>query len=179
MKTKEFAAAIGVAPTFLSSIIAGRYKLPTQRAETICKVFDINIDWLLLGKGKMSVWDIYNDTSALISPGGLDTIYRLSKGDKKRLYSLSFERLPENIRKRFTDGLSAYQAFWKSFSENKTVKRYLSERLGVQARFASEKYDLSEHVHEYYNELDAAGREDMLTHFVNVANNPHEAIRGW
>ncbi len=54
MTQQDFAGFIGISPGALSSIFSGRTKATLNTVEAICgKYPEINLDWLMFGKGKM------------------------------------------------------------------------------------------------------------------------------
>lgn len=165
MKNKEFARTVGIAPTFLSCIITGRYKLPRQRAEDICEVFDINIDWLLFGKGKMSVWDFYNKEGVFITVGGPYTMHKLTKNDKKRLCSLPYKNLPRNMKREIQKGLGSYTILLYLASTNKPFFEFFSEKTKtncrLEHRFAGD-YLFNYELPSFYDSLNEDNREELL-----------------
>jgi SOS-response transcriptional repressor LexA len=50
---QEFAERLGITRSKVSDIEAGNQKITTELAEKISKVFNVNFEWLLTGKGQM------------------------------------------------------------------------------------------------------------------------------
>ena len=58
---KEFASKLGITQNAYTNYINGKRNIPTDLALKIKQMFDIDLDWLLTGKGNMYLSDNYED----------------------------------------------------------------------------------------------------------------------
>ena len=61
LSQKDFAARIGIVPSYLSEIEAGKFKPGFRFFKKIASVFCVNADWLIVGRGDM----FYSDPADL------------------------------------------------------------------------------------------------------------------
>jgi len=104
---KEFATEIGITQNAYTNYITGKRNIPTDLALKIKQMYDINLNWLLTGKGSMhlqepSTTQNVNGNGAIISGTNQGT---LITGD----INISIQKHKKEVTQKEDDLLEAYR----------------------------------------------------------------------
>ena len=135
---EKFSAPLGVGKAAISKIELGQVNLTDQMATTICKVYDVSLEWLKNGSGEMfAARPIGDDLKARID-------YFLP--DESETFRLRLARLILSMDKEDMAKLEAYARkylFPEKSDTDAIDQKVESYRAELEAEAASEKAEVS------------------------------------
>ena len=135
---EKFSAPLGVGKAAISKIELGQVNLTDQMATTICKVYDVSLEWLKNGSGEMfAARPIGDDLKARID-------YFLP--DESESFRLRLARMILSMDKEDMERLEAYarKYLFPEEEEDSTIDQKVeSYRAELEAEAVSEKSEAS------------------------------------
>ena len=92
MSQEKFAKEIGLTKNFISLVETGQRNLSTQSIKLICRLFDVNKEWLETGKGEMFIQKTENEKIAEF----LADVLKAGEKDQRYRFIAAISELDEN-----------------------------------------------------------------------------------
>ena len=92
MSQEKFAIEIGLTKNFISLVETGQRNLSTQSIKLICRLFDVNKEWLETGKGEMFIQKTENEKIAEF----LADVLKAGEDDQRYKFITAISQLDED-----------------------------------------------------------------------------------
>ena len=92
MSQEKFAKEIGLTKNFISLVETGQRNLSTQSIKLICRLFDVNKEWLETGKGEMFIQKTENEKIAEF----LADVLKAGEDDQRYKFITAISELDED-----------------------------------------------------------------------------------